>query len=291
MPRGGNDLSALDLTELRLPDRQSRVLDETAGSLQVRLAETREEVEAALALRYQVFYEEMKATPSPDVAAAKMDFDEFDAHCEHLLVIDRDRGVGAAGIVGTYRMMRREGAEKAGRFYTSDEYDIDRLLNHAGEGELLEMGRSCVASEYRTRAAMQIMWRGVTAYVIATKVNYLFGCASFHGTDPSAHALPLAYLFHNHLAPEEIRPVSHEKHYVDMNLIPAGEIDAKEALRRLPPIIKGYLRLGGVVGDGAYIDWDFNTVDVCVIVQIDKVTDKYFRHYTRSLSGENGSEG
>ena len=259
----------------------ARQIDERVGSLHVRLAETGAEIDAALALRYRVFFEEMAARPSEEVARLKRDFDDFDAHCDHLIVLDDDLGSGPAGVVGTYRMLRRAGAARVGGFYTAAEYDIDRLV--AEPGEILEMGRSCVDSAHRTRRAMQVLWRGVSAYVMSNDIAFLFGCASLHGTDPGAVALPLAYLHHNHLAPERYRPVAVSDRYVDMDLMPADRIDPRAALRDLPPMIKGYLRLGGSVGDGAVIDHEFNTVDVCVIVDVAAVSDRYYKHYTREL--------
>lgn len=263
-----------------------RTVDERAGSLQVRVAESEAEIEAAYGLRYKVFYEEMHAKAVGDVAARKRDFDAFDPYCDHLLVLDNDLGGGAEAVVGTYRLLRRDGAARAGRFYSGDEYDIAKLVAH--DGEILELGRSCVDARYRTRATMQIMWRGIAAYVMAYKIDFMFGCASLHGTDPRAMAAPLAYLHHNHLAPAEICPVALRERYVDMNLLPPDRIDTRAALKDLPPVIKGYLRLGGFVGDGAVIDHEFNTVDVCVVVQTDLVTEKYFKHYTRNMN--NGQE-
>ena len=267
----------------------ARQIDERAGTLHVRLAETEAEIDAALALRYRVFYEEMAARPTEEVARLKRDFDDFDAHCDHLIVLDNDLGPGPQSVVGTYRMMRRAGAARVGRFYSAAEYDIDRLV--AEPGEILEMGRSCIDAGHRTRSAMQVLWRGVTAYVLSNDIAFLFGCASLHGTDPRAVALPLAYLRHNHLAPERYRPVAVNDRYVDMDLLPADRIDRKAALRDLPPMIKGYLRLGGSVGDGAVIDHEFNTVDVCVIVEVAAVSQRYYRHYTRDMepAGKQGA--
>ena len=259
----------------------ARQIDERVGPLHVRLAETAAEIDAALALRYRVFYEEMAARPSEEIARLKRDFDNFDAHCDHLIVLDDDLGAGPESVVGTYRMLRRAGAARVGGFYSAAEYDIGRLV--AEPGEILEMGRSCVDSAHRTRRAMQVLWRGVSAYVLSNDIAFLFGCASLHGTDPEALALPLAYLRHNHLAPERYRPVALEERYVNMDLVPADRIDPKAALRNLPPMIKGYLRLGGSVGDGAVIDHEFNTVDVCVIVDVAVVSDRYYKHYTREL--------
>jgi putative hemolysin len=253
---------------------------EVAG-LEVRLATSLWEVEAAQALRYRVFYDEMGARPTPEMAAVHRDFDEFDAVCDHLLVIDRTRGEGALAVVGTYRLQRRE-SDKFLRFYSASEYDIGRIERFTGN--VLELGRSCVDPAYRTRMTMQSLWRGIAGYVFTHNIDLMFGCASLHGTDPAALALPLSFLYHNHLAPEEIRPRALAQYYTDMNLLPAGQVNLRHAVETLPPLIKGYLRLGGFVGDGAVVDHQFNTTDVCVIVKTDLITDKYFRHYDRTAT-------
>jgi putative hemolysin len=270
--------------------RRDKVVDARAGDLEVRLAETRAEIDAALALRYRVFYDEMKAKPSPEMAARQQDFDDFDDVCDHLLVLDRALGSGPEAVVATYRLIRREAAAKRGRFYSEDEYDLGPLL--ALPEPILELGRSCVGEEYRTRSVMQVLWRGLAEYVFHHRIAVMFGCASLRGTDPAELALPLAYLYHNHLAPEALRPRAIAARYVDMNQMAADAIDRRAALAALPPLIKGYLRLGGFVGDGAVVDHQFNTTDVCVIVKTDLVTDKYLRHYTRdSNNGSDGGEG
>ncbi len=250
------------------------------GSLEVRLAESTTEIEWAQALRYRVFYTEMAAIPTSEMAERRSDFDDFDALCDHLLVIDHARGAGPEQVVGTYRLIRRRAAEKAGRFYSSAEYNIDRLV--AYPGPILELGRSCVDAAYRTRGSMQLLWRGIAAYVSHHGVEIMFGCASLPGTDVSTLAEPLSYLYHNHLAPLALRPVALPGLHVDMALMAKERIDMKRALVDLPPLIKGYLRLGGYVGDGAVIDHQFNTTDVCVVVKTDQVTDKYSKHYERS---------
>src|SRR5262249_52692730 len=214
--------------------------------------------------------------------AARRDFDSFDDYCDHLLVIDRQRGSGASGVVGTYRLMRRARAVERGQFYSIDEYDIAPLLAHPGE--ILELGRSCIGSDYRSRAAMQLMWRGIADYVMYYDIALMFGCASLPGVEPAAHAVPLSYLYHHHLAPEALRPRALPARHVEMKMMEKEEVDQRVALLRLPPLIKGYLRLGGFVGDGAVIDRQFHTTDVCVIVKTDWVTGKYYRHYTRDES-------
>jgi putative hemolysin len=269
--------------------KTGKPVDIRAGDLELRLAESDAEIEAAQRLRYRVFYQEMSAEPTPEMAAKGLDFDSFDPFCDHLLVIDHRLGEGAAGVVGTYRLLRRAQAAARGRYYSVDEYDIAPLVAHPGE--ILELGRSCIGPEHRSRAAMQLMWRGIADYVMFHDVALMFGCASLPGIDPASHALPLSYLYYNHLAPEELRPHALPARHVDMRLMPREAIDAKAALLALPPLIKGYLRLGGFVGDGAVVDTQFHTTDVCVIVKTDWVTDKYFKHYTRDDTASRAPAG
>ncbi|MEQ8442203.1 MAG: GNAT family N-acyltransferase [Alphaproteobacteria bacterium] len=259
----------------------------TSNNLGIRLAgdDTRF-VDASQALRYKIFYEEMTAKPSEEMAARKRDFDDFDAVADHLLVVDRDLGDGPESVVGTYRLLRREEARRFGRFYSVDEYDIS-AIEARDDGEVLELGRSCVAEDYRTRHVMELLWRGIAAYVFHYDISLMFGCASIPGTDPDALALPLSYLYHNHLAPPEKRPVALPERFVDMNRIPADQVDRRRGLAAVPPLIKGYLRLGGYVGDGAVIDPQFDTTDVCIVVETELVTDRYYKHYARK-TGENG---
>ncbi len=252
-----------------------------AGPLCVRLAESAADIDAAQALRYRVFYEEMAAKPSPEAARLRRDADEFDAVCDHMLVIDRRReNDGTGGVVGTYRVLRRAEAEAFGRFYSAAEYDISPLI--AYRGEILELGRSCVDAAYRNGLTMQLLWRFIAAYVYHYDIEIMFGCASLPGTDPQALALPLAYLHHFHLAPPALRPKALAERYVSMAQLSADAVDRKAALAKLPPLIKGYLRLGGFVGDGAVIDHQFNTTDVSIVVKTELVTEKYIRHYERA---------
>lgn len=250
-----------------------------SGILGVRLATGPEEIDAVQALRYRVFYQEMGARADQATLAAERDRDAFDDVADHLLVIDHSLGEGLENVVGTYRLIQRGAAEKLGQFYSQDEYDISRIAAHPGR--ILELGRSCVASFYRNRSVMQLLWRGIAAYVFQHRIELMFGCASLPGIDPDALAMELTYLYYNHLAPAKIRPRALPHRYIEMRRLDREEIDPKAALTQLPPLIKGYLRLGGFVGDGAVIDSQFNTTDVAVVVQTDLVTDKYYRHYER----------
>lgn len=267
--------------------RQGRIVDIVSGPLQVRLAESPADIDAAQTLRYRVFYETMGAHPLPGMAGLRRDSDPFDAICDHLLVLDHSRGDGAEAIVGTYRLIRRDAARRCGRFYSAAEYDISQLISY--RGEILELGRSCVDPSYRTRPAMSLLWSGIAAYVFHYDIALMFGCASLPGTDPDALAAPLSYLHHHHLAPRRLRPRALDQRYIEMNRLGADAFDPVRTLAALPPLIKGYLRLGGFVGDGAVIDQQFNTIDVCVVVKTDLVAEKYSRHYERR-SKENGAK-
>jgi putative hemolysin len=252
-----------------------------AGPLGVRIATSADEVDAVQALRYRVFYGELGARADAVTDRDQRDRDAFDAIADHLLVVDHSIGPGPEGVVGTYRLIRREAAARIGQFYSADEYDISSIERFPGV--LMELGRSCVDARYRDRAAMQLLWRGIAAYVFHHKIELMFGCASLPGTDTDALAAELTYLYYYHLAPPALRPRALPHRYIEMRRLDRDEIDPKRALASLPPLIKGYLRLGGFVGDGAVIDAQFNTTDVAVVVKTDMVTESYYRHYERRV--------
>ena len=259
--------------------RQTHFKELRAGNLGVRIAQSADEVDASQALRYRVFFEEMGARPAPDAPATQRDADAFDAVADHLLVLDHARGDGAAGVVGTYRLIQPAAAAKVGGFYSAAEYDLAAIEKFPGR--VLELGRSCVDAHYRGRAVMQLLWRGIAAYVAEQGIDLMFGCASLPGTDPDALAEELTYLYGHHLAPPALRLRAVPDRYVEMRRRDPMAVDARHAALLLPPLIKGYLRLGGFVGDGAVIDEQFNTIDVAIIVKTDLVTDKYVKHYER----------
>ncbi len=170
-------------------------------------------------------------------------------------------------MIGTYRMIRENYAEKVGGFYTAGEYDLAPMIAAWPKGtRYLELGRSCILKAYRSRTTtMQLLWRGLMTYVAHFSSDLMFGCASFSGTDPKALALPLSYLHHYCPMPPEVRVRARPELYTEMNLIPKDEIDVKQALRALPPIIKGYLRAGCLIGEGAFIDHQFGTTSRAVL--------------------------
>ncbi len=249
------------------------------GQLDVRLAVSEEEIAAAQALRYQIFYDEMGATPTPAMERVRRDIDDYDAICDHLLVVDHGDANGFGGkphVVGTYRLLRQVVAQMNKGFYSAGEYDLSRLIaQSAVDGQLLELGRSCVAPAYRNNATITLLWRGIAAYLQTHSIGHMFGCASLHGADPLLHTAELSYLYHHHLAPPELRARALPEHHVPMDRLPASSIDVRAASRALPPLIKGYLRVGAMVGDGGFVDHQFNTVDVFVVMPVERITSRY----------------
>jgi putative hemolysin len=255
------------------------------GDLIVRLAHKRREVAAAQALRYQVFYREMGAAADLRTKLWRRDVDRFDPACDHLLVIDRARRkmppMISGQVVGTCRLMRRSVADRRGGFYSESEFDLTPLLAHPGE--CLELGRSCVDPDYRARAVIDHLWSGIAEYVQAHGIGLMFGCASLPGTRPDELAPVLYYLHQHHLAPPHCRPRALPGRHVEMRRLPPEKVDTGAAWAALPPLLKGYLWLGAAVGDGAVVDHQFNTTDVCVVLPTERVTARYFQRYFSRL--------
>ena len=255
------------------------------GALEVRLAASAGEVHRAQALRYQVFYGEMAAVPDRRTQQLRRDADHFDTVCDHLIVLDHARRKRDGllrlrpEMVGTYRLLRQEVAERHGGFYSVNEYDVAPLLASKPRLRFLELGRSCVMEAYRTRRTVELLWHGIWAYVLKHRIDVMLGCASLPGADPEQLALPLTFLHHTARAPAEWRVQAHPHRYVEMNRLPASEVDGRRALRALPPLLKGYLRLGAYVGDGAVVDRQFGTTDVCVILPVERIAARYVEHY------------
>jgi putative hemolysin len=254
------------------------------GSLEVRLARKKSEIRRAQRLRYKVFYEEMSATPGALAILSRRDEDAFDPIFDHLLVVDRGepndgRRWRRSKVVGTYRVLRQEVADHYDGFYTQGEYDIAPLLRAKPGCKFVELGRSCVLKPYRNKRTLELLWQGVWTYVREHGADVMIGCASFEGTDPSRHAEALSFLHHNSLAPEAWRVRAHDHLRVDMNMLPREAINMRAALKALPPLIKGYLRVGAYVGDGAVIDHQFGTTDVFIIMPVEAINSRYFVHF------------
>lgn len=248
------------------------------GSLEVRLASHRKEVEAAQELRYAVFCEELGA--ASDASGLRRDADRFDEICDHLIVCDSSLpGPDHRRVVGTYRLLRQERAMAAGGFYSSAEFDLDRLVARNPGLRFMELGRSCVLPAYRSKRTIEALWQAIWAYVKQHDIDVMAGCASFPGVVPAAHAQSLSFIAHNRSAAGNwhVRPVPDR--YQPMDLMPSEAVDAKEAIRKMPPLVKGYLKLGAVFGDGCVIDHDFRTVDVFVVLPVCAIGQRYIDYY------------
>ena len=251
------------------------------GALEVRLARTSAEIRRAQKLRYDVFYKEMSAVADTTAYFARRDIDLFDAVCDHLLVVDHaaPKVRNAAAIVGTYRLLRQDVAERTGGFYSAGEFDVGSLVARHRVLKFLELGRSCVQPPYRNKRTVELLWHGIWTYVLEHRVDVMIGCASLDGTDPDRLALPLSFLHHYARAPEPWRTMALPRRYLELNRMPKAAVAPKTALQLLPPLIKGYLRLGAFVGDGAVIDRQFGTTDVLIILPVSEIRSRYVAHF------------
>ena len=252
------------------------------GALEVRLAQSGADVRRAQRLRFRVFYEEMSARPDTGMKIARRDVDPFDRFCDHLLVLDHATLRGPTrrpAVVGTYRLLRQDVAQRNGGFYSAGEFDIASLVERHPGLRFVELGRSCVLAPYRNKRTVELLWHGIWTYVLRHKLDAMVGCASLEGTDPDTLALQLSFLHHYAPAPETWRISAVPGRYIEMNRIAKNEVDQKAALRALPPLIKGYLRLGATFGEGAVIDRQFGTTDVFVTLPVSTISSRYIAHF------------
>jgi putative hemolysin len=256
------------------------------GELSLRLARSAEDIHACQRLRYRVFYEELAATPTPAARRDRLDADRFDEFCDHLLVIrqatvEEEGGfpVDGGSLVGTYRLLRQEVAESHGGFYTQDEFDIAPVIARHPQLRFLELGRSCVLAPYRTKPVVELLWQGIWNYVRVHRMDVMFGCASLEGADATQHTMCLSFLAARFAAPPAWEVSALPSRRAALAMLPPGAIDEKAALRALPPLVKGYLRLGCFIGDGAVADRQFNTTDVLIMLPVSAINPRYFGHF------------
>jgi L-ornithine Nalpha-acyltransferase len=257
----------------------------TRGDLCVRLTRSVREVAIAQALRFRVFYEELNAVADKISSDLSLDADRFDAFCDHLIVVKRTPDIaderfrlGDGEMVGTYRLLRQSVAAGNGGFYTQGEFDLAPLLASKPELNFLELGRSCVLKPYRTRPVVELLWQGIWNYVRGHRLDVMMGCASLEGADPAQHKDTLNFLAQNCAAPAEWSVRALPERYIEMKSINAIG-DPKTALKALPPLIKGYLRLGCYIGEGAVVDTQFNTTDILIILPVSNINPRYFAHF------------
>ncbi len=273
-PEGAEKLALLE-------DLAARMSEEAVlgriGPLEVRLAQDPDEIAAAQSIRFRVFYQEMGAKPG---SLEERDADRFDAVCDHLLVVDISLpGAGRDRIVGTYRLLTQENAVAAGGFYSEEEFELKALVARHPKRRFLELGRSCVLPAYRSKRTIELLWQGIWAYCRQRNVDVMTGCASFPGTVPAAHAEPLSFLAHFCRADAPWYVRARASRYAAMDLMPREAVNAKAALAAMPPLIKGYLRLGARFGDGCVVDHDFSTTDVLVVLPVEAISERYIAYY------------
>jgi L-ornithine Nalpha-acyltransferase len=255
------------------------------GTLVTRLAAGPSEVRAAQRVRHNVFVGEFGARMTPASASTGYDVDSFDAYCDHLLVLDTSLGGDAEDqIVGTYRLLRQSVAKAHHGFYSTSEFGVSDLIARHPQKRFLELGRSCVLPPYRTKRTVELLWQGIWAYALEHGIDVMFGCASFGGCRPEAHALALSFLHHSAAAQGEWAVSALPKLYRKMDLMPVEAIRPREALAALPPLVKGYLRLGARFGDGAVIDRAFGTTDVMVVLPRAAISPRYVNYYRADAS-------
>lgn len=245
-------------------------------------------IKESQALRHRVFYQEMAGQAVDTLSPPTLDEDEFDMHCDHLIVLYQNENKQEPEIIGTYRILRHEDMLKLGRFYTQSEFDISNLMTHKGE-KVMELGRSCVDPTHRNGTVIQLLWRAIAAYIEQYDVQTLFGCASFSGTDMRQHQIGLSYLHHYHRLPVDMQPTPLPHVRANFDLLPIDQIDKRRAFVGLPPLIKGYLRLGAYVGEGAVIDQECNTTDVCIVLDRTLMTERYFSRFSNEQATESSA--
>lgn len=259
--------------------KSSKVLGRI-GSLEVRLTKNERDIRAAQSLRYKIFVDEMGATLSPSAMALELDFDTYDKYCEHFILLDTNIVGGTSEqIIGTYRILRQQVANRHNGFYSQNEFDIAELTKRHSDKKFVELGRSCVLKEYRTRRSVELLWQGIWAYAGQNQVDVMFGCASFFGAVPAAHAHALSFLYHFAKTSDEWSVGADQAIAHEMDLMPKEAIVAKQVFGALPPLIKGYLRLGASFAPEAVIDQDFNTTDVLVMLPVSQISARYIKHY------------
>ncbi|MGH1484966.1 MAG: GNAT family N-acetyltransferase [Cellvibrionaceae bacterium] len=243
----------------------------SAGRYEVRFAMNAEEVQAAQALRYQVFYDEKHGNPSAEMVEAKRDIDQWDDAGFHVIVVDT-RADEQPKVVGTLRLFFNECLKPGQHFYTEETFDLSRLHNFYGRS--LELSRFCVDPNGRGGVILMLIWKYAMTFLQDNHIDVMFGCASFSGTDVNQHLPILNYLYQHHLAPEFLRPVPKVDDYIDLKEIYQPDADWADAQKSVPTLLRGYLKLGAKISDAAIIDSAFNTVYVSIYVETKNMLQK-----------------
>ena len=273
-------VSHCPITRLLTANRQIIGIMNTArASYTLKLAENEAELLAAQRLRYRVFVEEMGAVADSGSRRDRLERDRFDRLFDHLILIDQSAHSDEESVVGVYRLLRSEVAANGLGFYGEREFDLSAITNSGRSS--VELGRSCVDKAHRNGPAMALLWSGLAEYVLSHDIEILFGTASFPGQDIDTMAHGLSYLHYNYLAPSDLRVSANTDHFCPLGVLPADKVDRTTALKQIPSLIKGYLRLGGYVGSGAWRDTAFNTIDVCLLLDTARMSKRHRAYYAR----------
>ena len=236
----------------------------------VELAAGAEAIRSAQALRYRVFGQELGAKLKPGYTG--LDVDEFDDHCHHLLV----RETSSGEVVGCTRLLNSNDARRLGRWYSQGEFDLGLIPSLPGR--LLEVGRTCVAAEYRQGSAIAVLWSGIAGYIQLHSIDYLFGCASVPlGEHDYQAAAIMNRLRRQAMAPSDLRVIPHAP-LLNSNL-PEQVLDAP-----LPALLKAYVRLGAKACGEACRDPEFQVGDVLMLLDVNQLNPAYARHFLERVS-------
>lgn len=238
------------------------------GNFIVKIADTEEELQQLFKLRYEeLFLYYNKESKNEE----EMCVDKYDYLCDHLICYDNIN----KQVAGTYRLVLEEHVREVGSFITESEYDITKIRSK----KLLELGRAVVKEEYRNGTVIKLLWRGLIKYAQENQINYMFGTGSFHGTDPQNYEQALSYIYYNHLSPHDVRVQARKGSRSNINLIKEEEIDLRKVRKQMPALIKGYIKIGATFGEDAFIDKPFNSVDLFVLLDVDKVNPAILRRF------------
>lgn len=237
------------------------------GSFVVKLADTEEELKKLYKLRYEELFKYYNKNNTNELSS----IDEYDHVCDHLICYDKVNNE----VAGSYRLVLKKHIKEIGKFITESEYDISKIKNE----NILELGRAVVNEKYRNGAAIRMLWRGLINYAMINNVKYMFGTGSFHGTNPLDYKQALSYIYYNHLSPQDVRAYA-RKNSRELNMVPKEEIDLRKVKQQLPALIKGYIKVGATFGEDVFIDNDFNSVDVFVLLDVDQVNPSILKRFT-----------
>ncbi len=236
----------------------------------IKIAESNFEIKKAQSLRYKIFFKEKKIQKNNLKSLLKRDYDFYDKISDHLIIIDEHRDV-KDNVIGTYRLLRGNSARLYRGFYTEQEFDISNLKKNFSSKDILELGRSCVHPDYRSGTILKLLWQGISKYIKICKIKILIGCASFNGTDPTKFKNEFSLLHKSYRLPKNYNVKSLQNNDISFG----KNIKESTVLNRLPPLIKGYLKAGGMVSENFYIDKEFETIDFCVIMLTEKIASRY----------------